>query len=336
MEVQSLRNSMNDVNQKDMQVLEVHFGVPQHYLSVREFFELSLDIERVVIDINRLVFFDNTKVKVVIFAPEEGSVKNRFGLSVVFAGSLMLSDIIGDLGIGFVRGLTGHEPNYYSEIVGSESKKRAIALADMTKGFLSKNPEDLSFVKPDEIPRAYLAKNNFYKRCIANRDMAGIGFDCNDEFPIKREEFRLKIANLTKKDLGIDPEYKLHHLKIVSSVNTPSSRAQWQFQDMEETKTFGAYMKDKHFRRQFLLGKHPLKMQEEDDVIIAMVEYVKDIEEGEIKVVERNVIKVYRFNDKLFEQIPEDPLVVPILKIKSEVSSKQLNLLDSVQKKTIS
>lgn len=51
MEVQSLRNSMNDVDQKDMQVLEVHFGVPYHYLSVREFSELSLDIERVIVDI---------------------------------------------------------------------------------------------------------------------------------------------------------------------------------------------------------------------------------------------------------------------------------------------
>ncbi len=317
----------------EIEILQVHFEVPYHYLPIREFYNYSLDVERIAKDISSKVFHNVVNLEIVVFAPEKGSLRGKYGFKITALSAASLGAFFmgmdTDIPKRFFYGLTGHEPSYYAEVAGSDIRKGSLAIVDMTRGFLSKNINEIQ-VKPNEIPRAYIAKNDFYGRCLRNQEMSGVGFDCDDHSHVGRDDFSSKIAILSKKDLGLDPEYGIHKLKVVASVNTLISEAQWKFQDVQTRRSIRAYMKDKAFMERFLGGNHPLKLHQEDDVVVALVEYVWDFVNGEMKIVRRNILKVYEFNDSVFEELPKGSIIAAVDGIQSGASAGQASLLDGI------
>jgi hypothetical protein len=93
-----------------------------------------------------------------------------------------------------------------------------------------------------------------------------------------------------------------------------------------------AYLKDDNFQKDFFNGKYPLKVHEEDDIIIAMIEFKKNNVEGEEKVIERNIIKVYKFNEIVLDEIPEHTTISAVSRARSGISEKQLSFLDGLTK----
>ncbi len=321
---------MNDIVE-----FPIHFDIPKHYLKVNDFVSFSIDIERIVQDFNGILFDDLAHVEVFVLTPESGSFLGKWGIRFTHTslsiGALFMA-LDTDISKSFVHGLTGHEPKYYAKMAGSETIKIATLLADTTKGFLEKdtNDNELASINPKNIPNAYHAKDDFYKKCLANKDISGIGFTCDDNFPIKRDNFPYKVSNLVDGDLDLEPEYDVHQLRIISSVNTIESKAQWKFQDVQTRRFLNAHLEDSNFRKDFFDGEYPIKLNETDDVIVAMVEYRKLNVKGITKIIERNIIKVYKFNNISLDKMPKGTLISSVNKVKSGVSEKQITIFDSI------
>lgn len=315
----------------------IHFNVPEHHLRVDDFIAFSVDLKKIVTEFNGKLFHGTTDVEIYILPPESGTFLGKWGINFtvtsVSIGSIFMA-LDTDISKQFIHGLTGHKPAHYAEMVGSEIKNGAILLADAMRGFLEKDEksEDLKMIKLEIFPESYLAKNDFYKKCLANQEISSIGFTCEDKFPIERNSFAHKIANLVDGNLELEPEYEIYQLRVVSSVNTIESRAQWHLQDMQTHRALLAHLKDENFRTNFLSGKYPLKFHETDDVIIAMIEYKKANVEGIIKIVERNIIKIYKFNDVVFDDVPKHLTISSVSRVKSGASERQLSFLDSLSK----
>ena len=275
----------------------VHFNVNEHYLSLSDFLITAKSVQSVVNEFNSQ-FFDGKLVEdIVVVPPEEGGFLVNFGIIAgIVVGAFAVID--GDSGKAYIKGLTGHEPSYYSEKLGETTRSGAFILKDAVKGFLEMEVNSLRNVglTPKEFPQAFRAKNDFYKMCIADKRINGVGFVCEDSFPVSRKAFFDRI-DFADGNLELEPEYRVHHLRIISSVNTIGSNAKWNFKDMQTRESFRAYLKDERFKLEFFSGGCPLKLKEEDDVIVAKVEYRKIRKDGEIRVFEINIIEVYKFNN---------------------------------------
>ena len=311
----------------------IHFDVPGHYLKIDDFVSFSIDLEKIVTEFNKKIFRTDASVEIFILPPESGTLLAVWGINFAVTslsvGSLFMA-LDTDISKGFVKGLTGHEPSYYAKIAGSEAKKGALLLADAARWFLAEDDNDVNqeIVNNVNFPEAYFAKNDFYKKCLANNEISGIGFTRGDSFSIKRDTFSHKIVDLSNANLELATEYEIHQLRVVSPVNTLESRAQWHLQDMQTHRALLAHLKDENFRANFFSGKYPLKFHETDDTIIAMIEYKKANIEGVIKIVERNIIRIYKFNNIVFDEIPKRMTILSVSKIKSGASERQLSFFD--------
>lgn len=315
----------------------IHFDVPNHYLKIDDFVSFSIDLKKIIADFSKEIFDNNIIVDVYILPAEPGSLLGRWGIRVaktsVSIGFIFMA-MDTDISKSFILGLTGHKPSYYSEMAGSKTRSAAMLLADLSRGFLEKdaNAEELKSVEFVKFSNAYSSKDDFYGKCLSNDEISGIGFTCDDEFPIRKSAFAGKISNIVDGDLELEPEYEIHQLRVVSSVNTIDSKAQWQLQDTQTRRFLKAHLKDDDFRQNFFNGKYPLKIHETDDVIIAMIEYRKASVEGSIKIIERNIIKIYKFNNIVFDDVPSYLTISSVSRVKSGVSERQLSFLDSLIK----
>lgn len=321
----------------DIVELPIHFDVPEHYLKIDEFIGFSTDVQKIVNEFNSRIFAGLSDVEVYIIAPESGTFLGKLGIRLTrtsLSVGFIFMALDTDIAKNFVNGLTGHEPSYYAEMSGSEIKKGAIVLADSTRGFLEKNTNarELSSVRPEDFPEAYYAKNNFYQRCLVNERISGVGFTCDDDFPIKRNDFAHRVADSIDGNLELEPEYDTHQFRVVSSVNTIDSKAQWGLQDVQTHRFLNAHLKDDRFQKEFFSGRYPLKLNETDDVMVAMIEYKKLRIDGLPKIVERNIIRVYKFNNIILDEIPRGTIISSVSKIRSGASERQIGLFDSASK----
>lgn len=309
--------------------LPIHFDTDNHWMKAGDFLAFTKDLEKIGKDFSKNIFGKKVVLQMYVLPPEEGSFLGRWGITLLIGGGIW-QGLETDIAKAFVKGLTGNEPSYYAEQLGSETRKGALLIRDATQGFLEKI--DTGVVVPVmQFEIAYEAKTDFYKKCLENPEIKGIGFSEEHEFPVKRKDFIGQILKPEENNSDLKPDYEIHQLLIASSVNTLDSHAQWRLQDTQ-TKTFlYAYLKDIKFQEKFFSGDFPLKLTENDDIIIAMVEYKKQLREGEIKITERNIIKVYKFNNITVEDLPEGGIIAAVDRIKAGVSSRQSSLLDSIQ-----
>ncbi len=296
------------MNEQHIEIIPIHFNVPNHYLPLVEFIETANDVANILEDFNLKFFEGKLNIQILVMPSEDGSFLKKLGISVVLATTVSWGFIESDTGKGFVKGLTGHEPSYWAEKAGKKTKELLI-LKESTTGFLEKDNQTLNDfgIHENDFPSAFKARNSFYRMCLEDAEIAGIEFNDSGDFPISRANF----ANYFTPEVAVDDAppksvYKIHQLDIVAPVICEGSSAQWRTRDAKTLTPLNFHLKDDEFFQGILSGKYPLKETKKNDVITVCIEYIIMEENGEEKVCERNAIKVYKFNDVLIAKVPDD------------------------------
>lgn len=236
-----------------LEVIPLHFKVPEHHLPLREFIETAKNTEAIVEAFNSELFGGRIRYEIIVLPPQAGTFKNRLGLHITsaYVGAALAASWTGlesDMGKAFILGLTGHEPAFWTEQAGQslkealkedadqiqkvQSKCAALVLSEATKGFLSKGTDELRSigVTKDKFRDAYNARNEFYHACVRNGSIQGVGFDDSDQFPIERKVFADFIVSLPP----IAEEEPEHDWKVEATflkVTSPN----WDREDAKRT-----------------------------------------------------------------------------------------------------
>lgn len=297
------------MNEKIIEVLPVHFNVPNHYLPLDEFIETARDVEEILNELNFKFFEGKLNIQILVLPSEDGTFLKRIGFLLLGSATLAWTFLGSDVGKGFVKGLTGHEPAYWAEQAG-EGAKELLILKESTKGFLEKDNQTLNQagITMIEFPSAFKARNDFYSMCLRSEDVKGVEFNKSGKFDIGRGKFsdyfkaeEDKVNIVTTKFIN-----RIHKLIVVAPVISEGSYAQWKARDFETSAHFKFHLKDDGFLQGVLLGKYPFKESKNEDVITVCIEYKIEETNGVEHVCERNAVKIYQFNAIKIAEIPKD------------------------------
>jgi hypothetical protein len=99
---------------QDLVKFPIYFDLPEHYLFLDEFTFLSEDIETILNEFNNQLFRGKLSFKVAVLPPEDGSFWQNLGVFIVTVTAGAWTALETDIGKDFVKGLTNHEPSYWS------------------------------------------------------------------------------------------------------------------------------------------------------------------------------------------------------------------------------
>lgn len=289
---------MNDAIIEKPALLPVHFDVPEHYFDAKDYLKLLKSFDDSLTAINNSLFNGELNCHLLVYRNDDGSFKTFLAVLATVWTLYSIED--SNLVSGFIKGLTGYEIDY-SEI-GEEA---GLWLRDIIKAIYEKTLDELLEIIPKEInlDGAIKAKSDFYKMCLGNVKIKGVGFDDSEGFSIKRNRFTSHISKDRIRNL--DSEFTLHDVVITSSVNVNNVDNQWKLRDVESKKKISAYMRDGEFKDKFLNGFYPLKKSNNDDLLKVLIEQKWEMKNGEKTKVEQCIHSVYEFNGEFIKEIPE-------------------------------
>lgn len=223
--------SAHDANK----ILLIHFDVPGHTLSIETFIQTAISINRVVDALNEDLFQGSLEYELFIAPPEEGTFLAKFGTWVGGGAVALFGFVNTPVGGAYVEGLTGQPPEYWSQELGEHTgelikaiddqspdpeepsngtevspfsyddhlcKAASALLIEMTEGVLREDPDKL-----ERLPKAgrYLAeategRADFFRACLEDRSLGGIGFTRENEFPISRRSFAERMTSISRRD----------------------------------------------------------------------------------------------------------------------------------------
>ncbi|MBL4589285.1 MAG: hypothetical protein JKY11_04300 [Alphaproteobacteria bacterium] len=281
----------------DLKKLHIHYDVKDHFISMDNFSTASNAIQKIIDDLSKQVFGGRLRYQLVIIPPEEGTFLKTVGICT-FIANVTLVPLTSDYITGVFEELTSHSPQYYAS-------NHVRAIRDLTKGFLSKETEDLEKCIPRELnlDRAFKAKSDFYTSCQTNKKIRGLGFDDSKDFPIKSDHFKNYISK--DKTRPLESDFVIYDAILTSPV-TEDKNFQWDFEDTVTGQKISAYMHDESFKQDVLNGKYPIKQSESSDTLKILVEYQKQERNGEVIKRETCIKTVYRFNDVEITPILKD------------------------------
>ncbi len=259
-------------------IIPLHYDVPEHSLPLKQFVNSAEALHAIIDDFNKNIFDDELKYELRIIPPEKGGLLEL--VQIVLSNEALLTSggiwafLSTDIGKGFVKGLTKHEPRYFAEQLGEKirslfekapdeenkkdiNKNKAIVVlvtiivAQMVIGFLENQPEQLekAGITKKKHRDAYTAKNVIIQGCIDNLNVAALGFDETHDFPIPRSEFLRHIAVIPpKEEVEIEPTWTVEIADII--VHSPNwkrgGKRQWQG-DTEQIKEISFSIEDEVF-----------------------------------------------------------------------------------------
>lgn len=277
--------------------LFIHFEVENQYINADEFVQTVNSILTTYHDFTSNVLEIKGESKLIILPPEKGSFLTTFA---IIGGCVWAFIDACDKEVlkKFIKGLTGNEPAYYAEKGGE-------LLRDCIKEFCNKTTRELKAIIPEiiNLDASINAKSEFYKMCIRNPDIKGVGYDDSNVFPIKRNSFHDYTSENIVRELT--PETKIQELIVEKPVTTDRKR-KWGLKDTNTGDYLNASFEDNSFINSFLHGGYPLKESSNPDIIIAKVEYQKELINGEEKPKNTIITDVYKFNDKQIKPLPEN------------------------------
>ena len=213
-----------------------HFDVEQRSIPVRQFVDTANATLAILDNFNEELFDNKGKFELRVITPQPGGLIELFEVIVVFGGTIW-AFLSTDIGKAYIKGLTGHEPAFWSERLGKKSRKlipnkdkdggpppdvmqlmvskpeiegdpkesmllEAAVLAELIVRFLETHADQLEkigFTKR-KFRKAYTAKNRVYQACVDNREVQGLGFDSSDSFQFKRADFPRYITQLPEEE----------------------------------------------------------------------------------------------------------------------------------------
>ena len=262
----------------------IHFDVPYHYLLTTDYitalnsFQTTLDV------FNEHLFENQVQYEFLTVAVQPGSFKITTAITAIIGVIISPKETIS----GFLEALTGEETDYEQS-----GKITALFIAELIKNFYSTPTENLKKIILPEIIKALRAKTDFFRMCIKNRTINAVGFSDKNYFPIQRSDFTHHLTSDTIETL--DSEFCIHDVTIISPVDK-DVKQKWRFENTTNKSKINAYMHDETFKRNFLAGEYPLKQSKDDDRMTVMIEYKKQLKNGEEEIIDEYVHTVYLFN----------------------------------------
>lgn len=326
---------------ENLQIVTLHFDVPEHYLNIDEFVIAARSTEQIIDDLNAHLFKGKLKYEIVVLPPEAGSLKERLGIKVTTVAALIFfGGMIGpEFASGFIKGLTGKSVFELGEIVGGvpanilESAEEvwdeslvAVFLAEATQGFFQTKTENLEKcgVTRERFSSAYEGRNKFYESCYRNPEIAGIGFDDREDFPIKRNDFNNFIVEIPERREEEDNkwEWEITYIKVVSpNWDRADANRAWKAKYIEREEYKEAYfnIEDDAFWR--LVEDEQLTLKGRDSIKVQWA-YQK------LSGRRRNfrVLKVLEYNGAEIAKPLTDEELLKILEIYEEFSSDQIEM----------
>ncbi len=283
--------------------IPIHFKVDKHELALLTFAETAYSVEMLVHAVDKHFFDNQLKNKIVVKAPEKGSLLEIIG----FISENI--EIVGiyyffkkhTLGKAFTRNFTGKSLEEWEENLGGNA---GLLAREFVLGVFKKKPEQLKKlgITQETHREIYEAKNRLYKGFIQNKDVEAVGFDQSDDFPINRDSFSQHVVILPDiKDK--DEEIKLHKLLVKRPVIVDEDLT-WNTKDFDTNEKINFKIGDDAFRSYCLKGEIGIKETEYDDIMIASIKYEYFYVNGERKRTNRTAIKVYQYNKEEFEPVP--------------------------------
>ena len=99
-----------------------HFDVEQHRIPVRQFVDTAKATLAILDNFNEELFDNKGKFELRIITPQPGGFIGVFEV-IVGVGGVIWASLSTDIGKAFIKGLTGHEPAFWSERLGEKSRK---------------------------------------------------------------------------------------------------------------------------------------------------------------------------------------------------------------------
>jgi len=293
-----------NMNQSNI-VIPLHFDTEQNSLDLDTFINTTNAVEHILNILNQKIFERKINYRIYVLPPEPGSFKQKLAIvGTCIGGALFFLD--GDTGKAFFKGLTGHEPSYWSENAG-ENIRELILLKEATKGILQKDVPTLIKIGLDNqnYEGIYNAKNQFYKACIIDEKINAVGFDNSDNFSVTRSNF-IDHTSAQNLDLVTSFDLKIHDLIIVSPITAKKIKNMWRTVDKNTKEKVNFYIKDDEFYLDFIAGLHPIKASKDDDEITALIRYEHTYKNGVLIDTKKYAIKIFRFNGTKIADFPEN------------------------------
>ena len=212
-----------------IEVLPIHFDVPEHYIPLHTFIETARETEAIIAALNQRWFGGDLQYRVVVLPPKEGTFLAYLGITIAAVGTATWAFLQSKPGEEFIRELTGydfkelmglagrkvresvlHKPpvekpkDAVAEIPTSEQPTKlkqegveeqkvvaSIVVIETTRKFLMTDVEQLrrSGLGPESFQEGYEARNAFYRACAEEKEIRALGFDETKNFSVKRSDF---------------------------------------------------------------------------------------------------------------------------------------------------
>ena len=317
---------MDNTPKEYSQELLVHFDTIEHFVSVEEFCKTAETVDQLAHILNRQLFHESIKFTTYVKPPEKGGFQEIFNFLSAHGPDIVVGVVAQPLIDAFLEETTGKDlkESFKSIIRGTINNVQAIPkdihhdvtisipfalklLAELTRGYMTKKPLEIQQIDPKNMIGfdASKIKTQFYTMCAKSGRIKGIGFSREHNFPIKQSDFiKQVVADPIETDV-IQKRYELHEVTIIAPVNVQDSQVQWKTKDKHTDKRVSFLMADDKFRKEFFGGLYPLKETKKDDEMLVYVEYTTIIHPNGKKSDKRQAIKVFRFNDKDIDPVPE-------------------------------
>lgn len=291
----------------------VHFDTAEHQILLAQFEQTLISYKNIVKDFAENIFGMKNGLKIYVLPPKDGGFEVFFKLLLEHPAISALSVALTyDAVKGLVKGLTKNEnsenfrdgftPELGAEVFGETIKGFMIETASEIEILEAKINSIYKPVRPINLDVSKKQKADFYEACLRNKEIKGIGFSSEHEFPLRRYDF---VGRATPPQIKSLPDrIELKELIIVKSVNT-DEKLQWEFKDANTNEAFSANIEDKEFNAMILNGQCPLKKRATPDKIVALVEFHKKLENGKEKKEAFIVTDVYQFNRKKIKSRPK-------------------------------
>lgn len=214
--------------------------MPGHEIPLATFIRTASETEAVIRALTAELLGAELQVELFVLPPEEGTFLQRLGVLAVAWGAVW-AFTESDVGKGFIKGLTGHEPAYWAEVAGKATRQAGeaalsvdevhheqlkkfeeLVVVEATKSFLQKSASELERLgaPPTRFRSAYAAKNAFYDACEATPLLRAIGFSEAPVFPIRKEDFARLQTDLPPKPGDAQPPWLVG--TVVLHVTSPN------------------------------------------------------------------------------------------------------------------
>ena len=291
----------------------IHFELDnnEHQISIEQSITTEQSVKAIVHNIGSIIFWNNSniKVSVSVLPAEIWSLKKKFSIWIIW--SIVVSALAPDL-INWViawlwDGRTLHE------YVADWTKWVKDFFSTATTNFISEKNQDLfnKWIFYWDFSEAYEAKHKLYYSSFSNEKTKWIWFSDDLVWVIPRNEFFYRMnESIIDKD-WIEPEEKFHNLIVVSQIVSEKDKNLARkvkdiLDEEEERKSFDVYMKDEEFYLWFLKNPYAIKT-----IIVKMKYYLKRQEDWEIKVDKKEVVKVYKVDDRDISPLPPNAVITP-------------------------